>query len=91
MVLGDQGHPPIRQGPPDPLGEHFEEVGRLVVVQGVRGVQPQAVDVVLVEPVQGVLDEELLDLLAPLAVEVDAGGPGALPARSRYCLLNSVA
>ena len=38
----------------------------------------KAVDVILVQPVQGVLEEEGLDVLAPLFVEVDAGGPSNL-------------
>ena len=39
-------------------GELGEEVHRAVVLQGVRGVEAQAVDVVLVDPMQRVLDEE---------------------------------
>ena len=47
-----------------------EEVARVVVDDGVGRVEPKSIDVVLVDPVQGVLDEELADHLALVPVKV---------------------
>ena len=54
---------------------------RHLVAHDIRRVQPQAVDVVLVEPVQRVLDEERMDVFAPLAVQIDAAAPAIIPVR----------
>ncbi len=54
-----------------------EEVPRAVVLHRVRRVEPQAVDVVLVHPVQRVLDEEAAHRGAVRAVEVHALAPRA--------------
>jgi hypothetical protein len=55
------------------LGELDEEVSLRCVVDSVHRDEPQAVDVVLLEPVQGVVDKELAYVFAALAVEVDRG------------------
>ena len=53
-----------------------EEVARAVVDDRVGGVEPQAVDVILVHPVQRVLDEELAHHVAVRAVELTAAPQG---------------
>ena len=59
-----------------------EEVLRAVVAERVRGVEAEAVDVVLGQPVQRVLDEERPHVLGLFAVEVHAGAPrAAMPRR----------
>ena len=59
VILGDEQHAAARGRSASPRGQLGEEVAGAVVEDRVGGVQAQAVDVVLVHPVAGVLDEEL--------------------------------
>ena len=74
VILGDQHH--VVPGPgADALGELLEErMGRLVD-NGVRGIEPQPVDVILVDPVEGVVDEEVAHLALAGAIEVQRRPP----------------
>src|SRR5262245_58718744 len=63
---------------------------RTAVPYRVRGVEPQAIDVVLVHPVQCVLDEEPSHLAAPRSVEVDATAPRALVSIGEVVLAEQV-
>ena len=67
-----------RTAPAD-LGEDVRR-GSGVVVDVLRGVEPQAVEVELVDPVGGVGDEELADRPGVGAVEVDRLAPVGLVA-----------
>ena len=49
------------------------------VLDGVDGVEAQPVEAVLLEPVEGIVDEEVAHRPAVLAVEVDGGAPGRVP------------
>src|SRR4051794_1613704 len=64
-----------RPRPPDSPGDRRDDVLRRVVVDGLGGVEPQAVDVELVHPVPGVGDEELADRARLRAVEVERLAP----------------
>src|SRR5207244_7484750 len=61
-------------------GKFSEKMTRSVVLQGVRGVEPQSVQVVLVKPMQRILDEEATHHVAVFAVEVQSASPGRLMA-----------
>ena len=59
---------PVRCGRAHALGELLQQMRRAVVQDRVHGVQPQAVEVELLDPVERVVDEELADrpgVLAP--------------------------
>jgi hypothetical protein len=82
VVLGDQVHGPPRERFADPGGQLGEDVAAALVVDGVGGVQAHPVEVVLVQPVEGVLDEEVAYRGALVAVEVHRLAPGgAVPPR----------
>jgi len=51
LVLGDEHHPPRRGRRAHAFGDFGEEVRRAVVDDGMGGVQPETVDVVLTHPV----------------------------------------
>ena len=68
--------PALRRGDvPHALRQVGEEVAAAVVVQGVGGIQPQAVEVIFAHPVPRVLDEEAAHPVAARAVEVDRPRP----------------
>ena len=74
MILGDDVHR-SRYGFFHTRRELCHEVARVGVDDGMRRIQPQAVDVVLVHPVQGVLDEELAHHRALRPIEVQPLAP----------------
>ncbi len=57
-----------------------DEVQLAVVEHRMNGIESQAVELILLQPVQRVLDEEIAHGLAVLAVEVDRRTPGCLVA-----------
>ena len=57
-----------------PLGQ---EMLRTVVTERMRGVEAKAVDVILGQPVERVLDEECAHVLGVFPVQVHAGAPRA--------------
>ena len=75
--------------PPNSLGTHSPGFARVVEVEHRRdGVDPEAVDVVLVEPEQGVADQEVGDLGA--AVVEDVGVPVVVVPLARVGVLVEV-
>ena len=76
VVLGDQVDRAVGTMLADPGRQLGQEVARALVHHRVGRVEPQAVHVVLVDPVQGVLDEERADHLAAGTIQVDRGTPG---------------
>lgn len=58
-----------------PGGKLGDEMPRRVVNQPVCRIEPKAVEVVLVKPMQRVLDEEFAHVLGALVVEVNGGSP----------------
>ena len=62
------------------LGQLGQDVDRALIEDRVDGVQPEAVDVELADPVPGVLDEVTPHARAVGPVEVDRGAPGRLVA-----------
>src|SRR6185369_9432278 len=75
LVLRDQKHLAAADGGVHAARELGEEVAAAVVLNRVRRVEPKAVDVVLGDPREGVLDEEVADVPAVLALEIDAIAP----------------
>ena len=75
LVLGDEddarGAPPL----PDASRDSREDVFVRAVVDALRGVEPQAVEVELANPVRGVLHDELADRRGAGPVEVDGVTP----------------
>ena len=60
------------------LGQFLEQMHGLVVVQGMDGVEPQSVQVVVGEPLPDVVGDEGPHLIAAGSVEVDRHPPGRL-------------
>ncbi len=56
----------------------LEEIRRRVVPDGIYRIQPQAVEVVFLRPVEGVVDEEAAHRLAAGAIEVEGCPPGGV-------------
>jgi len=77
VALGDEELPPPEAGLEggDPPGQILEDVDGRRVEDGVHGVEPQAVDVVVLEPLRGVLDDELAHGAAVVTVEVECVAP----------------
>jgi hypothetical protein len=80
VIFGDQQHAALAGSGTHPAGELGEEVSRALVDQRVRGVEAQAVDVVLVDPVQSIFEEEVAHHVAVRAVEVHGVAPWCLMA-----------
>ena len=81
LVLGDEQRPPPRRAPFVRRFAQFpQDVNLAFVVHLIRSVQAKAVDVVLVQPVERVIDEEAAHPAAIRAVEVDRVAPGGLVA-----------
>src|SRR5215207_819282 len=75
--LGDD-----RQGPPERGGqcvdlarELLEQVSRGVVDELVNSVEAEAIDVVIAQPGEAVVDDEAANLVGVAAVEIDRGAP----------------
>ena len=84
VALGDDvdaAGPSRSARPRDRRRQLLQERAAPRVDDGVDGVEAQAVEVVLVEPVQGVLDEEAADRVAVRAVEVEASPQGSCSGR----------
>ena len=64
VVLGDDDGAPVRAGCATDLGDLGQQVARRCVHDRVGRVQPEAVQVVLVQPVAHVLEHEVADVLA---------------------------
>ena len=77
VILGNEMDRSGRLVRPDSGGQLREEVTRALVDHRVSRVDAQAIHVIFVDPVQGILDEELADQLALGTVEVDGGPPGS--------------
>jgi hypothetical protein len=75
MVFRDEKHRAARNGGTDPARKLTKEMARTIVDERVRSVETEPVDVVLVYPVQRILDEEGAHHVAVLAVEIDGGTP----------------
>ena len=77
VALGDEQQCPAgaRRQVLCPQRHLLEDVHRRGVDDGVHGVDPQAIDVVVAEPHRCVVDEETADLVAVCAVEVDRLAP----------------
>src|SRR6185437_3844763 len=54
------------------------QVSLAIVLDGVHGIESQAVQVILLQPVESVVDEEIADRTARGPVEVDGISPGCL-------------
>ena len=67
MAVGERGA--------HPLGEFPQQVSRAVVEDRVDRVEPQPIEMELLEPIQRIVDEEVADRRGVLAVEVDRGAP----------------
>ena len=78
LVLGDDDRAAAARRRADAPADLRQEVRRGVVVDGVGGVEPQPVELVLVDPVAGVGQEELADPTAARAVEIDRLAPVGL-------------
>ena len=61
-----------------PLGKFLQQVLRAVVEDGVHRIQPQAVEVELRDPVEGVVDHEFAHRTAVRPVEIDRRAPRCL-------------
>ena len=81
MVLCNEQDLPMADRVVDAAGQLGEVVLPAVVVHRMCRVQPQAVQVVLVHPVQSILGQELSDLEGMVTVEIDPGAPWALVTR----------
>ena len=77
-VLKDEMHVAAGQGGAHALGDLGDDVRPAVVEDGVHGIEAQAVEVELLEPVERVVDEEVAHRRAFGAIEIDAGAPGRL-------------
>ncbi len=76
VVLQHEMHVAARAGPaPHGLGQLVQDVTRRPVVDRVHGVQAEAVQVVLLEPVEGVVHHEPASDLGGRAVEGEPGAP----------------
>lgn len=80
LILDDQVDMPIRSLGADPAGKFVEQMLFAVVLDGVGGVQAQAVEPVLPEPIDGVLDHELSNLARSATVEIHRISPGRFDA-----------
>src|SRR5208283_4362883 len=69
LVLEQQVDRPL-EARPDAFGELVVDIGPRVVLDGVDGVEPQPVEMELVEPVFGVLDDEVAHRTRGRTVEV---------------------
>ena len=77
IALGDQRQPlsQLRRQVADRAREVLEERHRALVVDRMHRVEPQAVDVVMAQPAERIVDEEAPHLVGVGAVEVDGGAP----------------
>src|SRR5262249_3385985 len=65
-----------------PLGEFVEQVGPRIILDGVDGVEAQSIEMKFLDPIFGVLDEEVAHGARARSVELDRVAPGRLmPAR----------
>ena len=64
--------------PADGFRQFGQDMGLAVVDDRMHGVEPQPVEAVLVQPVQGVVDEVIADGTGVLAVEIDRRTPGRM-------------
>ena len=78
LVLQHQMQRPLRCCRADALRQLLQQMRRTVVQQRVHGVEPQAVEVEFLSPVEGVVDDEVPDRAGMLAVEVDRRPPWRL-------------
>src|SRR5579862_8932410 len=53
----------------------FHDIGLRPVSHGMNGIEPQTVESILFQPIQGVLDEERADRRALLTIEIDRCAP----------------
>ena len=64
-----------------PLRQLLQDVHRAVIHDGVHRVEAQAVQVKLLEPVEGVMNEEFAHAAVVVAIEIDRRAPGCVMAR----------
>ena len=79
-ILQDQVHAPVPNLGVDAFGQFVQHMLRAVVDDGVDSVKPQPVQVELLDPIEGILDNELAYRLRMLAVVIDGVAPGRLVA-----------
>ncbi len=78
-VLQHQVEVPFCPGPLANLARELREnMHSAVILDGVDGIEPQAVEAIFLEPEQGVVNEEVADRAAGAAVEVDRIAPRRL-------------
>ena len=83
VVLQDEVHVAIApRSLQDRAADLVQHVNGRIVVDLVGGVEPEAVQVVLLDPVERVVAEERADDLAPRPVEVHGGAPRRLVSRA---------
>ena len=76
LVLEDEVERPVQRGVAGPDGEFVEDVGLGLVDDGVDRVEPQPVEVELLDPVERVVDGEVTHRPAVRAVVVHRSAPG---------------
>ena len=77
----DVGVPNAPRSFAHPRGELGDKVGRRIVDDAIHGVEAQAVEPVLLQPVQRVVDEKVAHRSAVLSVHIDRGAPRSLMTR----------
>ena len=75
MILCANPHTPVVNAPAHRRCQLGDEVARTVIDHRVRRVEAQAVEVELVNPVGGVLNEKRPDLSTVLVIEIDRRAP----------------
>ena len=80
LILQDQMHVAVRGLGAHAFGKFVQHMLRAVVDDRMHGVEPQPVQMELLDPVERVLDDELAHRLAVLAVVIDGVAPGRLVA-----------
>src|SRR5215472_4796030 len=76
-VLQNEMNPSfLSKFPANLLGKLSDDIGTRVIGDRVNSVQPQAVKVIFLEPVERVMDEEITNNPAVCAVEIDSPAPG---------------
>ena len=75
VVLEHEMDMAVRHGPPHRRGDLGQDMRRAVVHDRVHGVEPQPVDMVLLQPVKGVVHHEVAHNPAVLSVVVDRRTP----------------
>jgi hypothetical protein len=65
-------------GFPYTTGDHIQYMLLAVVYNRVYRIEPQAVQIELIDPIKCIVDNHFADCFRALAIEVDGGAPGGL-------------